>query len=432
MADDGLSPGDLLAGRYRLIDRVGAGGMAVIWRAHDETLERLVAVKVLDLSLSGDARMRDLVRREAWAAARLNHPDVASVHDFVQVGDFGVLVMQLVEGSPVADLIAAGPLPWQEAVRIGMRVALVLDHAHHRGVIHRDITPDNIVVHGDRVTVLDFGIAAKIGEPDDDSTGASFGTPAYVAPERLDGTPAQTATDVYALGVVLFEMLTARIPFRVRGWDDVAGDHGPVPLLRVSGLPSSVRSLVAQMLSRDAAARPRAEQVAEVLREALSARRSHVLLASALTAAMVGAALVIWWPRPPSQPTYPPAAPRTTVQATATASASASPQAEPTQAQPSQAEPTLAEPTQVVPTPLPLTREQALFMVLSAISDGVAEGSIRPDAGLDLQQLLRQADSEEEVEKVRAKIAVREEEGAISSVTARALETALANLAAAF
>ena len=301
MADDGLSPGDLLAGRYRLIDRVGAGGMAVIWRAHDETLERLVAVKVLDLSLSGDARMRDLVRREAWAAARLNHPDVASVHDFVQVGDFGVLVMQLVEGSPVADLIAAGPLPWQEALRIGMRVAQVLDHAHHRGVIHRDITPDNIVVHGDRVTVLDFGIAAKIGEPDDDSTGASFGTPAYVAPERLDGTPAQTGTDIYALGVVLFEMLTARIPFRVRGWDDVAADHGPVPLLRVSGLPPQVRSLVAQMLARDATARPRAEQVAEVLREALSARRSHVLVAAAVTVAMVGAALVIWWPRPQAQ-----------------------------------------------------------------------------------------------------------------------------------
>jgi serine/threonine-protein kinase len=417
MADDGLSPGDLLAGRYRLIDRVGAGGMAVIWRAHDETLERLVAVKVLDLSLSGDARMRDLVRREAWAAARLNHPDVASVHDFVQVGDFGVLVMQLVEGSPVADLIAAGPLPWQEAVRIGMRVAQVLDHAHHRGVIHRDITPDNIVVHGDRVTVLDFGIAAKIGEPDDDSTGASFGTPAYVAPERLDGTPAQTATDVYALGVVLFEMLTARIPFRVRGWDDVAGDHGPVPLLRVSGLPPQVRSLVAQMLSRDAAARPRAEQAAEVLREALSARRSHVLLAAALTAAMVGAALVIWWPRPTAQPSFPPAAVRTTAQATASASATASPRAEPTQAQ---------------PTPLPLTRERALFMVLSAISDGVAEGSIRPDAGLDLQQLLRQADSEEEIEEVRAKIAVREEEGAISPATARALETALKNLAASF
>jgi serine/threonine protein kinase len=409
MADDGLSPGDLLAGRYRLIDRVGAGGMAVIWRAHDETLERLVAVKVLDLSLSGDARMRDLVRREAWAAARLNHPDVASVHDFVQVGDFGVLVMQLVEGTPVADIIAAGPLPWQEAVRIGMRVAQVLDHAHHRGVIHRDITPDNIVVHGDRVTVLDFGIAAKIGEPDDDSTGASFGTPAYVAPERLDGTPAQTATDIYALGVVLFEMLTARIPFRVRGWDDVANDHGPIPLLRVSGLPALVRSLVTQMLAREAAARPRAEQVAQVLRESLSVKRSHLLVAGAVTAAMVGAALVIWWPRPQDQPTtYPPVAARTS------APASQSPAAAPTPG----------------PTPSPLSRERALFMMLSAISDGVAEGSIRPDAGLDLQQLLRRAESEDEIEDVRDKISAREREGAISPATARALETALNNLAA--
>src|SRR5688500_18627737 len=114
MTDDGLTPGDLLAGRYRLIDRLGSGGMAVIWRAHDETLERLVAVKVLDLSLAGDVRMRELVRREAWAAARLNHPDVAGVHDFIQLGDFGVLVMEVVEGTPVADLIAAGPMPWRE------------------------------------------------------------------------------------------------------------------------------------------------------------------------------------------------------------------------------------------------------------------------------------------------------------------------------
>ncbi|GIH06381.1 hypothetical protein Rhe02_44480 [Rhizocola hellebori] len=410
MADDGLSPGDLLAGRYRLIDRVGMGGMAVIWRAHDETLERLVAVKVLDLSLSGDARMRDLVRREAWAAARLNHPDVASVHDFVQVGDFGVLVMQLVEGTPVADLIAAGPLPWQEALRIGMRVALVLDHAHHRGVIHRDITPDNIVVHGDRVTVLDFGIAAKIGEPDDDSTGASFGTPAYVAPERLDGTPAQTATDIYALGVVLFEMLTARVPFRVRGWDDVAVDHGPAPLLRVSGLPAQVRSLVTQMLAREAAARPRAEQVAQVLREALSVKRSHLLVAAVVTAAMVGAALVIWWPRPQDQPTFPPAAPRTSVAVSRTPPASPTP----------------------VPTPSPLSRESALYMMLSAISDGVAQGSIRPDAGLDLQQLLRQAKSEDAIEGVRDKISAREQEGAISPATARDLKTALNNLAASY
>src|SRR5688572_26743395 len=231
--------------------------MAVIWRAHDETLERLVAVKVLDLALSGDARMRDLVRREAWAAARLNHPDVASVHDFVVDGDHvGVLVMQLVEGEPLADLIALGPLPWRETVRIGLRIARVLALAHSRGVIHRDITPDNVVVEADRVTVLDFGIAARVGEPDEDSTGASFGTPAYVAPERLDGTPAQTATDVYALGVVLFEMMTGRVPFKVAGWDDVATDHGPVPTPRPPGAPRRLSILVRCMLDRDPAERP--------------------------------------------------------------------------------------------------------------------------------------------------------------------------------
>jgi serine/threonine-protein kinase len=324
--------------------------------------------------------------------------------------------MQLVEGSSVADLIAAGPLPRQEALRIALRVAHVLDHAHHRGVIHRDITPDNIVVHGDRVTVLDFGIAAKIGEPDDDSTGASFGTPAYVAPERLDGTPAQTATDIYALGVVLFEMLTARIPFRVRGWDDVAADHGPVPLLRVSGLPAKVRPLVCQMLARDASTRPRAERVAVVLREALSANRSHVLVAAAVTAVVVGAGLVIWWPRPPVEPKGP-AAQRSAVQPSGTSAVS--PTALPTTPDPGA-------------TPSPLTRERALFMMLSAISDGVAEGSIRPDAGLDLQQLLRQAKSEDEIEHVRVKISAREEEGAISAATARTLETALDDLAASF
>ncbi|HCT81337.1 MAG TPA: serine/threonine protein kinase [Micromonosporaceae bacterium] len=392
MTDDGLSPGDLLAGRYRLIDRLGSGGMAVIWRAHDETLERLVAVKVLDLTLAGDARMRDLVRREAWATARLNHPDVAGVHDFVQLGDFGVLVMQLVQGEPVADLIAAGPLPWRDAVRIGHGVAAVLDHVHHRGVVHRDITPDNVIISADKVTVLDFGIAARIGEPDEDSTGASFGTPAYVAPERLDGTPAQTATDIYALGVVLFEMLTGKVPFAVRGWDDVAFDHGPPPLLGVQGLPTPVRDLVPKMLSRVPGERPRAEEVAAVLDEALQPKRSHARLALAL-AAIAAAAAVIWWPRdtPPTLPN--------------------------------------ADPTPTVSTFLP-TRDAALHAVMSVISDGVATGQIRPDAALDLQQVLRVAQSQSQLDGVLVKIADREREGAISPASARTLRAALDTLAA--
>lgn len=401
MTDDGLTPGDLLGGRYRLIDRLGAGGMAVIWRAHDETLDRLVAVKVLDLTLSGDARTRDLVRREAWAAARLNHPDVASVHDFVHLGHFGVLVMQLVPGEPIADAIAAGPLPWGEALRVGHRVAQVLDHAHHRGVVHRDITPDNIVVDGDRVTVLDFGIAARIGEPDEDGTGSSFGTPAYVAPERLDGTPAQTATDIYALGIVLFEMLTGRVPFKVRNWDDLAHDPGPVPPLQINGMPTAVTTLVRRMLARDAAQRPRAAEVAAVLGQALRPRRSLAAPALVTAGAAAVAAAFLWWPspeRPAVQVVLP----------SATSSATATPGGTPTPA---------------------LTRDTALNAVMSAISDGVANGQIRPDAGLDLQQLVRNARRASELDTVQEKIAAREREGAITSDAARDLQAAVAALA---
>jgi serine/threonine protein kinase len=405
MTDDGLTPGDLLGGRYRLIDRIGAGGMAVIWRAHDETLDRLVAVKVLDLSLNSDTTTRDLVRREAWATARLNHPDVASVHDFVHLGHFGVLVMQLVAGEPLADTIAAGPLPWGEALRIGLRVAQVLDHAHHRGVVHRDITPDNIVVDGERVTVLDFGIAARIGEPDEDSTGSSFGTPAYVAPERLDGTPARTATDVYALGAVLFEMLTGRVPFKVRGWADVTANPGPIPVIRVPGLPATVNEIVRQMLARDPSDRPRAAEVAQVLAQALRPRRSLAAPALVTAAAAAVAAAFIWWPSPsPSPPVAQPSVP-----ASASAPASVVPQA--------------------VPTPA-LTRASALSTVMRTISDGVAGGQIRPDAGLDLQQLVRNAVEASQLDGVEDKIAAREREGAITPAVARQLRAAVAALAA--
>lgn len=415
MADDGLHPGDLLAGRYRLIDRIGSGGMAVIWRAHDETLERLVAVKVLDLSLSGDSRMRDLVRREAWAAARLNHPDVAGVYDFVLVGEIGVLVMQLIEGDPLADLVARGRLPWREAVRIGLRIAKVLEQAHGRGVIHRDITPDNVVVHGDRVTVLDFGIAAKVGEPDDDSTGASFGTPAYVAPERLDGTPAQPATDVYALGVVMFEMLTGRVPFKVSGWDDVAADHGEPPAPRVPGAPASLSPLVARMLARDPASRPTAAQVVGALQQRHRSRSIAALAGAGAVVATV--ALIVWWPTDGERelPAHP-----------ATATPGPSPAAV--------ASVTPAPEATAAPAPVPerpLTAGQARQALLDLIDQAEAEGGIRQDVALDLRQVVRNTAGVSGVDNVRRKIADREREGLLSAQMAERLRAAAQVLAEA-
>ncbi|HLT10268.1 MAG TPA: serine/threonine-protein kinase, partial [Micromonosporaceae bacterium] len=235
MRSAGPVGGDLLARRYRLIDRIGSGGMSVVWRARDEVLDRLVAVKWLGTELADDQLFRDLVRREAWATARIKHPAVAAVYDYGEVVNrngesLAYVVMEMLDGESLADRLRLGPLPWREAVTIGAEVADALATAHDQGVVHRDISPDNVMLTSSGLRVFDFGIAAPIGEPDDDSTGSTFGTPAYVAPERLDGQPAQAATDVYSLGVLLFEMLTGRPPFPEDTWDpDAARRDRPVP-----------------------------------------------------------------------------------------------------------------------------------------------------------------------------------------------------------
>src|SRR5262245_14985708 len=164
--------GDLLSRRYRLIDRVGAGGMSVVWRARDEVLDRLVAVKWLDRELAEDSLFRDLVRREAWATARIHHPAVANVYDYGEVSyEHGYarayVVMEMLDGDSLSARLRRGPLPWREAVAICAEVADALASAHEQGVVHRDISPDNVMLTSSGVRLFDFGIAAPIGEPDD-------------------------------------------------------------------------------------------------------------------------------------------------------------------------------------------------------------------------------------------------------------------------
>ncbi|MGC5054076.1 protein kinase domain-containing protein [Micromonospora sp. DT48] len=270
-----LQPGRLLATRYRLLDQIGAGGMSVIWRAHDEVLDRVVALKVLAPSLAADARFRDMVREEARAAAQLVHPNVTSVHDYGEtVSPDGAItsfvVMELLSGEELEFRLTEGPLPWPQAVEISAQVADALAAAHRLGIVHRDITTANVMMTQTGAKVLDFGIATRIGTPDDDEDGATFGTPAYVAPERLDGAPAQPATDVYSLGVLLHETLTGRVPYPADTWDEltVALAEGPPPSLAgVPGLPEAVARICLRCLSRDPADRPTARQVATVLRD---------------------------------------------------------------------------------------------------------------------------------------------------------------------
>ncbi|MEU4782328.1 serine/threonine-protein kinase, partial [Micromonospora sp. NPDC023633] len=209
---------------------------------------------------------------EARAAARLTHPHVTQVYDYGEASlDGGVvvpyLVMELVEGRNLADRLAAGPLPWPEAVRVAGQVAAALAAAHRIGVVHRDVKPGNVMLTETGAKVLDFGIAALAGphHPRAGQTGELLmGTPAYFAPERMRPGPPNPASDVYALGALLYRTLTGRAPLPVQTWEDaleVHAAHPPVPPPRVPGLPADIAELTLACLATDPARRPSAAQL---------------------------------------------------------------------------------------------------------------------------------------------------------------------------
>jgi hypothetical protein len=260
--------GDLLDGRFRLRDRLGVGGMSVVWRAHDEVLGRDVAVKVLSPHLARDAALLDRIRDEARAVARLRHPNIVDVYDFGEApGPVPYVVMEVVEGRSLADLLTGGALPWRLAVLIGAQVAAALAAAHDRGVVHRDVKPGNVVVAGARVKLVDFGISAVSGD-DDRTAGLLLGTPAYLAPERLERGAVRPATDVYALGLLLYRALAGGLPWRASTATQMLRAHRyqePHPLPWIAGLPAEVADLCRQSLAKDPARRPTAAAAATVL-----------------------------------------------------------------------------------------------------------------------------------------------------------------------
>ncbi|MEU2610349.1 protein kinase [Micromonospora sp. NPDC007271] len=318
-----LHAGRLLARRYRLIDQIGAGGMSVIWRARDEVLDRTVALKVLAPSLAADARFRDLVREEARSAAQLVHPHVTAVHDYGETpapdGSItSFVVMELLGGEELEHRLTEGPLPWPEAVEIVAQVAEALAAAHRLGIVHRDITPANVMMTPVGAKVLDFGIATRVGAPDEDEDGGTFGTPAYVAPERLDGAAAQPATDVYSLGVLLVEALTGHPPYPADTWEQLSAalaEAGPPSLDGVPGLPEPVADVCLRCLARDPRRRPTAHQVARVLREQLlpAEPQPAAMLAPAMAPPALAApeppAPALAAPEPPAPARHPAAEP---------------------------------------------------------------------------------------------------------------------------
>jgi eukaryotic-like serine/threonine-protein kinase len=253
--------GRCLVGRYRVGALLAAGGMGEVWAARDLLLDRPVAVKVLGGALAGDGRSAERLRREARAAGRLDHPNIARVLDLGEQDGRPYLVMELLEGESLAARIdRAGPMAPAEAARVVAAVADALQAAHAAGVVHRDVKPGNVfLTSAGEVKVLDFGIASAAGEPDL-TTGDLLGTAAYLAPERALGRPATPAADLYSLGVVLYELLAGRRPFQ--GGSDVElamaqVNARPAPLALVApATPPALAAACEHALAKDPAARP--------------------------------------------------------------------------------------------------------------------------------------------------------------------------------
>lgn len=281
-----MENGHLIAGRYRLRERLGQGGMSIVWRAEDHVLDREVAVKILAAAFADDAGLQRHIHREARAAARLRHTNVVAVYDYGEFSHdgrtFSFVVMELVDGRSLADMLTGGRLPWKVATLVGAQVAAALAAAHAEGIVHRDVKPANVMVTASGVKLVDFGISAAVGALDD--RGAQvLGTPAYLAPERIEGGPVRPATDVYALGLLLYVTLSGKMPWEATTVTQMVKAHvyaKPAPLPAIAGIPPEVPRLVTRCLAKQAADRPSSIEVAEILGD-LAGLPSSTLLRTA-------------------------------------------------------------------------------------------------------------------------------------------------------
>lgn len=270
MPDAVVSPsaGAVLADRYRLLERVGAGGMGEVWSAEDIVLKRRVAVKLVADAHRNDERVLARFEREARTGARLIHPNLATVYDY-GVADEGVyLVMELLDGETLGERLRRGALPPDEAAEVVAQAADALAAAHAAGVVHRDVKPSNLMLTASGTKVMDFGIATGDGDALT-ATGLVIGTAAYLAPERVRGEPFGPEADIYSLGAVLVEAVTGQRAFGGSTPAEVAMTQlhrEPPDLSEVPGVPTQVARAAHEALAKDPAQRPTASALAARLR----------------------------------------------------------------------------------------------------------------------------------------------------------------------
>jgi len=263
----------LLTGRYKLLHPIGSGGMAVVYKALDEMLERTVSVKILREDYSSDRDFRDRFRQEARAAANLSHPNIVTVYDFGFDDNQVFIVFEYVDGDDLKSLIRKRPrFSIEDTVGLMAQACAGVGYAHRAGLVHCDIKPHNMLVSSDfRLKVTDFGIARALAtiHPDEQSE-IVWGSPHYFSPEQAAGGAPSPASDVYALGVILYEMLTGRLPFEASDSTELARMHRveiPLPPRRLNpAIPEALEEITLKVLSKEPAARYRtADQLGRVL-----------------------------------------------------------------------------------------------------------------------------------------------------------------------
>lgn len=254
-----LTEGQVLDGRYTLIRRIGSGGMADVWLARDGELGREVAVKVLHDNFARDGEFVARFRREASSAAALQHPNVVAVFDRGAVEDTYYIAMEYVEGASLRELVNKG-LTIPEAVEVVRQILAAAGYAHERGLVHRDLKPMNVLIDGSgRVRVTDFGIARATGNSEITRTGSVLGTAQYLSPEQAQGFEVTDTSDIYAIGIILFEMLTGRVPFDGDNAVAIAmkqvSEPPPAPSSINPNVPPALDAVVLKALAKDPADR---------------------------------------------------------------------------------------------------------------------------------------------------------------------------------
>jgi eukaryotic-like serine/threonine-protein kinase len=263
----------LLNNRYKLEETIGSGGMAVVYRSRDQMLERTVAIKLLREDFSKDPSFRERFRQEAMAAANLYHPNIVTIHDFGLDNGRFFIVMENVPGTDLKNMVVRrGRFPVDEAIDLMVQACAGIGYAHRAGLVHCDIKPHNILVTPDkRLKVADFGIArALAGIQPDEKSNVVWGSPQYFSPEQAAGKAPSPASDVYSLGVVMYEMLTGRLPFIATTATELARMHRevapPSPSAINPQISAHLEQVLSKVLSKEPSSRYRtADQMGRVL-----------------------------------------------------------------------------------------------------------------------------------------------------------------------